>query len=113
MVEVATGGNGPSSNSPMNYMEYRCEGTPVETLPMLFRVPQKLFQYDPTDFYDVCTRGSDSMLGYGDVMIPGLLIAYCSAFDRIENIPYHLYFSISLISYCLGLIVTFTGNYFQ
>nr|XP_046917330.1 signal peptide peptidase-like 2A [Dermatophagoides farinae] len=113
MVEVATGGNGPSSNSPMNYMEYRCEGTPVETLPMLFRVPQKLFQYDPTDFYDVCTRGSDSMLGYGDVMIPGLLIAYCSAFDRIENIPYHLYFSISLISYCLGLIVTFTALIFM
>lgn len=107
MVEVASGGSTSSRN---NILENSCPGAiPAETLPMVFRVPRNLIQFDPNDLVDVCFPRTDSMLGFGDVVIPGLLIAYCSAFDRIKNIPF-VYFTFSMIFYAIGLILTFLGN---
>lgn len=107
MVEVASGG---STGSPRNnILENSCPGAiPAETLPMLFRIPRNL-AFDPNDLIDVCFPRTDSMLGFGDVVIPGLLIAYCSAFDRIKNIPF-VYFAVSMVFYSIGLILTFLGN---
>lgn len=105
MVEVATGGSGDS-----NVQSYRCKGKPVEILPMLFRVPKLLFNSNPTDAFDVCYSNVDSLLGFGDVMIPGLLVSYSFAYDLIRKVPYKLYFVASSISYVVGLITTFTGK---
>ncbi|KAF7488522.1 Signal peptide peptidase-like 2A [Sarcoptes scabiei] len=103
MVEVATGKNRSGSN----YLENRCDGPPIESIPMLFRVPYSIYGFNDFDIISVCLNKMDSMLGLGDVMIPGLLVSYCAAFDRIQNIPYRLYFFVSFFSYAIGLIFTF------
>ncbi|KAL6113347.1 sppl2a [Pungitius sinensis] len=48
-----------------------------------------------------------SILGYGDIIIPGLLVAYCSRFDVWVNSSKKVYFISCCIAYLLGMIVTF------
>ena len=73
MVEVATGGDSG------------------EQLPMVLKVPRL---YD--DPLHVCWRPY-SMLGYGDILVPGLLLSYCHAFDLLKNTPMKLYWITSVI----------------
>uniref|UniRef100_A0A667ZD19 Signal peptide peptidase-like 2A n=1 Tax=Myripristis murdjan TaxID=586833 RepID=A0A667ZD19_9TELE len=47
-----------------------------------------------------------SILGYGDIIVPGLLVAYCSKFDVWVNSS-KIYFVSCCIAYLLGMIVTF------
>eukprot|EP00811_Abedinium_folium_P036563 NODE_9261_length_1436_cov_5.907563.p1 GENE.NODE_9261_length_1436_cov_5.907563~~NODE_9261_length_1436_cov_5.907563.p1 ORF type:complete len:281 (+),score=73.02 NODE_9261_length_1436_cov_5.907563:274-1116(+) len=80
MVEVAKGG-----------------GT-GETVPMLLRVPAI---NDPF--------GSDRMLGFGDVALPGLLISFLHRLDVSNRLPTWScdgYFLPSVIGYFMGLIAT-------
>uniref|UniRef100_A0A3Q3KXN4 Uncharacterized LOC113122441 n=1 Tax=Mastacembelus armatus TaxID=205130 RepID=A0A3Q3KXN4_9TELE len=48
-----------------------------------------------------------SILGYGDIIVPGLLVAYCSRFDVWINSCKKIYFVSCCIAYLLGMIVTF------
>ncbi|XP_062244321.1 signal peptide peptidase-like 2A isoform X4 [Platichthys flesus] len=48
-----------------------------------------------------------SILGYGDIIVPGLLVAYCSRFDVWINSPKKIYFVSCCIAYLLGMILTF------
>ncbi|XP_031704650.1 signal peptide peptidase-like 2A isoform X4 [Anarrhichthys ocellatus] len=48
-----------------------------------------------------------SILGYGDIIVPGLLVAYCSRFDVWINSSRKIYFVCCCIAYLLGMIVTF------
>uniref|UniRef100_A0A8C2XSU4 Signal peptide peptidase like 2A n=1 Tax=Cyclopterus lumpus TaxID=8103 RepID=A0A8C2XSU4_CYCLU len=48
-----------------------------------------------------------SILGYGDIIVPGLLVAYCSRFDVWINSSKKIYFVCCCIAYLLGMIVTF------
>jgi signal peptide peptidase-like protein 2B len=98
MVDVATGGSTKS----------RC-GKPGEQLPMVLRVPHQLFRSDSTDPLDVCFPNRDSILGFGDILVPGLLVSYCHAFDLIFGIKYRIYYITTSICYGLGLITTFAG----
>ena len=57
-------------------------GGPAETLPVVFTVPRLLY---PLKLDTVCSDYLDrpySLLGYGDVGIPGLLVMLCLRFDR-------------------------------
>nr|XP_057944593.1 signal peptide peptidase-like 2A isoform X2 [Doryrhamphus excisus] len=45
------------------------------------------------------------ILGYGDIIVPGLLVAYCSKFDVWINSK--IYFFSSCLAYLLGMITTF------
>ena len=73
MVEVATGGGsgvsagtgGSASNA----------SNSEEQLPMVVRVPH--LGYDP---YNVCWPRY-SLLGFGDILVPGMLVAFCHGFD--------------------------------
>ncbi|XP_061734250.1 signal peptide peptidase-like 2A isoform X3 [Nerophis ophidion] len=47
-----------------------------------------------------------AILGFGDVIVPGLLVAYCSRFDVWINSKNKVYFLCSLIAYLLGMITT-------
>lgn len=78
MVAVATGG-----------------GT-GETVPMLLRIPS----FDPL--------GSDRMLGFGDVALPGLLVSYLRRFDLLgrKSGCRRGYFLPSVAGYFCGLCVT-------
>ncbi|XP_062404860.1 signal peptide peptidase-like 2A isoform X3 [Sardina pilchardus] len=48
-----------------------------------------------------------SILGYGDIIVPGLLIAYCHRFDVWTGSSKRVYFFSCTIAYFLGMIVTF------
>merc|ERR1719228_2662079 len=84
MVEVATG---HSSD---------------EQLPMVLKVPH--LSRDPGR---VCFVHTYSLLGFGDILVPGLLLSYAHSYDLLTGIKYKLYWSITTIAYILGLVATF------
>ncbi|KAM4708375.1 signal peptide peptidase-like 2B isoform 2-T2 [Discoglossus pictus] len=87
MVEVAAG---PSDS----YTQ--------EKLPMVLKVPR--LNSSPLA---LCDRPF-SLLGFGDILIPGLLVAYCHRFD-IQMQSSRIYFVACTIAYGIGLLVTFVA----
>lgn len=82
MIKVATGGEGAT-----------------EKLPILFMFPS--FSSSP---YRSC-KGY-SLLGFGDVLIPGLLVGFCHGFDlKVRSMK--VYFVASVCAYGVGLLCTF------
>merc|ERR1712212_1210938 len=84
MVEVATG---HSSD---------------EQLPMVLRVPHL-----STTPSRVCYMQTYSLLGFGDILVPGLLLSYAHSYDLLAGIKYKLYWIITSVAYILGLVATF------
>lgn len=84
MVEVATGGNSD------------------EQLPMVLRVPH--LSRDPSR---VCYVHTYSLLGFGDILVPGLLLSFAHSYDLLAGIKYKLFWAITSIAYILGLVATF------
>ncbi|XP_067275301.1 signal peptide peptidase-like 2A isoform X2 [Pseudorasbora parva] len=72
-----------------------------EKLPVVMRIPQfsALAQ-------NMCMM-QFSILGYGDIIIPGLLVAYCSRFDVWMGNSRRTYFISCAVAYAVGLVVTF------
>ncbi|XP_072261310.1 signal peptide peptidase-like 2B isoform X1 [Pyxicephalus adspersus] len=87
MVEVAAG---PSDSSTQ------------EKLPMVLKVPR--LNSSPLA---LCDRPF-SLLGFGDILVPGLLVAYCNRFD-IQIQSSRIYFLACTIAYGIGLLVTFVA----
>ncbi|XP_036168977.1 signal peptide peptidase-like 2B isoform X6 [Myotis myotis] len=85
MVEVATG---PADSATR------------EKLPMVLKVPR--LNASPLA---LCDRPF-SLLGFGDILVPGLLVAYCHRFD-IQVQSSRVYFVACTIAYGIGLLVTF------
>lgn len=76
----------------------------VQDLPVLMRVPLFLIG-DATACND-----SSAILGYGDIAIPGLAIAYCRSYDVIvKNKPW--YFLVAITCYGASLVLTFFMSY--
>jgi len=75
MVEVATGGDSG------------------EQIPMVLKVPP-LTTFNP---YGAC-QTLYSMLGFGDILVPGLLLSYCRSFDLLKKVPCSLYWVVSCLS---------------
>ena len=79
-------------------------GDEGESLPMLFLFPR------------LSHSGEFSMLGYGDVILPGLLIVHNLLFDNRKRdfgeINYY-YFFWSLLAYAVGMSLTFIALYFE
>ncbi|XP_033116742.1 signal peptide peptidase-like 2B [Anneissia japonica] len=86
MVEVATGSGGTK-----------------EQIPVLLQVPRLC-----TSVYSVCNATAYSMLGFGDILIPGLLISHCYAFDLKVNSK-RIYLISTSIAYGTGLLITFAA----
>ncbi|XP_071504392.1 signal peptide peptidase-like 2B [Diadema antillarum] len=82
MVKVATGGQASS-----------------EQIPVLLTVPR--FCHSA---FSVCNIYS--MLGFGDILVPGLLVGFCHTYDlKIKSS--RIYFITSVIAYGVGLVMTF------
>ncbi|CAI5978641.1 unnamed protein product [Closterium sp. NIES-64] len=82
MIEVATG-----------------ERTGGEGIPMLLKVPHIT---DPWGGY--------SVLGFGDVVLPGLLIVFTRRYDCItKKMGMDGYYLPAIIGYAVGLLLTFVG----
>ena len=75
MVEVATGGD------------------TGEQLPMVLKVPHLS---STSEFARACGVPY-SMLGFGDILVPGLLLSYCHSFDLYVATPCKLYWFITNI----------------
>ncbi|XP_038610400.1 signal peptide peptidase-like 2B [Tachyglossus aculeatus] len=71
-----------------------------EKLPLVFRVP-RLGHWPLAP----CRRPF-SILGLGDVVVPGLLVAYCGRFDTWRRSG-RVYFAACTAAYGLGLMLTF------
>jgi len=84
MVEVATGHDSD------------------EQLPMVLKVPH--LSRDPAR---VCYINTYSLLGFGDILVPGLLLSYAHSYDLLADIKCKLYWSITTLAYILGLVATF------
>uniref|UniRef100_A0A8C8DQC8 PA domain-containing protein n=1 Tax=Oryzias sinensis TaxID=183150 RepID=A0A8C8DQC8_9TELE len=74
---------------------------PSEKLPVVMRVP-----WFSAWAQNLCWM-QFSILGYGDIIVPGLLVAYCSRFDVWVGSSKRIYFISSCLAYLLGLILTF------
>jgi signal peptide peptidase-like protein 2B len=75
MVEVATGG-GSESN---------------ERLPLLIMIPQL------RTLRSVCSVRGYSLLGFGDIIIPGLLVCFANAFDVARGYARKPYFITAML----------------
>ncbi|XP_053558999.1 signal peptide peptidase-like 2B isoform X2 [Bombina bombina] len=73
-----------------------------EKLPMVLKVPR--LNASPLA---LCDRPF-SLLGFGDILVPGLLVAYCHRFD-IQMQSSRIYFVACTIAYGIGLLVTFVA----
>ncbi|OWF35271.1 signal peptide peptidase-like 2B [Mizuhopecten yessoensis] len=90
MVDVATGGS----------------STTGEQLPMVFAVPR----LTPSPL-NVCDLPM-SLLGFGDIIIPGLLVGFNHGIDlKVQSRK--VYFTASVIGYGVGLLFTFAALYFM
>ncbi len=76
MEEVATGGDSG------------------EQLPMVLKVPQM-----DSNPYHVC-YSAYSMLGFGDLLVPGLLLSFCHSFDLFKGTPMKVYWLVANICKC-------------
>ncbi|MCL7051613.1 hypothetical protein MKW94_013458 [Papaver nudicaule] len=72
-----------------------------EAIPMLLRIPRF---FDPWGGYD--------MIGFGDILFPGLLVAFAFRYDRASKKGVlNGYFLWLTIGYGVGLIFTYIGLY--
>ncbi|KAM9826670.1 signal peptide peptidase-like 2A isoform 1-T1 [Syngnathus typhle] len=103
MVQVALGPGASGEKTQGNIVEVPAEPqTPSETLPVVMRVPRF------SAWAQNLCHMQFSVLGYGDIIVPGLLVAYCSRFDVWINSTRKVYFLTSCIAYLLGMLTTFT-----
>ncbi|XP_004471602.1 signal peptide peptidase-like 2A isoform X2 [Dasypus novemcinctus] len=72
-----------------------------EKLPVVIRVPKLIY----FSVMRVCLMPV-SILGFGDIIVPGLLIAYCRRFD-VHTGSSSIYYVSSTIAYAVGMILTF------
>ncbi|XP_036926202.1 signal peptide peptidase-like 2C [Sturnira hondurensis] len=87
MVEVASGPADSSSR---------------ERLPMVLRVPRLGFSA-----LTLCDQPF-TILGFGDIVVPGFLVAYCHRFD-VQMRSRQIYFMACTVAYAVGLLVTFAA----
>lgn len=72
-----------------------------EAIPMLLRIPRF---FDPWGSYD--------MIGFGDILFPGLLVAFCYRYDRLNKKGIlGGYFLWLTIGYAFGLFLTYLALY--
>ncbi|XP_033022443.1 signal peptide peptidase-like 2A isoform X1 [Lacerta agilis] len=103
MVEVATGPTDSGEKNDGSLVEASAgRSAPHEKLPVVIRVPRLAFSA-----LTLCSRPF-SLLGYGDIALPGLLVAYCHRFD-VQTSSSSVYFISSTIAYAIGMLVTFAG----
>ncbi|XP_032726950.1 signal peptide peptidase-like 2C [Lontra canadensis] len=87
MVEVASG--------PTDSLSH-------ERLPMVLKVPRLSFSA-----LTLCDQPF-SILGFGDIVVPGFLVAYCHRFD-VQIRSRQVYFMACTTAYAVGLLVTFVA----
>ncbi|XP_042239174.1 signal peptide peptidase-like 2B [Homarus americanus] len=79
-------------------------GASKEQLPMVLKVPNLAY----LEISTICQLTDNfNLLGFGDILIPGLLVSFVHSFDLRVGTPCRLYYLVNLIGYGTGLVVTF------
>ncbi|XP_059557436.1 signal peptide peptidase-like 2A isoform X1 [Myotis daubentonii] len=103
MVELAAGPFGNNEKNDGNLVEATGQpSAPHEKLPVVIKVPKLAY----FSVMSVCPMPV-SILGFGDIIVPGLLIAYCRRFDEQTGSSSSIYYVSSTIAYAVGMIITF------
>nr|KAF6393873.1 signal peptide peptidase like 2A [Pipistrellus kuhlii] len=103
MVELAAGPFGNNEKNDGNLVEATAQpSAPHEKLPVVIKVPKLAY----FSVMSVCPMPV-SILGFGDIIVPGLLIAFCRRFDQQTNSSSSIYYVSSTIAYAVGMIITF------
>ncbi|XP_020835841.1 signal peptide peptidase-like 2A isoform X2 [Phascolarctos cinereus] len=71
-----------------------------EKLPVVIKVPRLIY----FSAMSVCLAPV-SILGFGDIIVPGLLVAYCRRFDI--HVGSSIYYVSCVIAYAVGMLLTF------
>ncbi|KAK6920116.1 PA domain [Dillenia turbinata] len=75
------------------------DGSGEDGIPMLLKIPR---MFDPWGGY--------SIIGFGDILLPGLLVAFSLRYDWLANRKLGAgYFLWAMIAYGLGLLVTYVA----
>ncbi|KQK80384.1 hypothetical protein AAES_93995 [Amazona aestiva] len=93
MVEVAAGPFGNSEKG-LDIIDS------LARLPVVIRVPR--LGYSASTLCDM----PFSLLGFGDIIVPGLLVAYCRRFD-VQTSSSSVYYISCTIAYAIGMVLTF------
>ncbi|XP_072551287.1 signal peptide peptidase-like 2A isoform X2 [Salminus brasiliensis] len=102
MVQVALGPGAGGEKGDGDVVEVPADPSPsYEKLPVVMRIPRFSAWAQ-----NLCGM-QFSILGYGDIIVPGLLVAYCHRFDVWTGSSNRIYFISCTIAYCVGLAVTF------
>ncbi|XP_066198773.1 signal peptide peptidase-like 2A isoform X1 [Saccopteryx leptura] len=102
MIELAAGPFGNNEKNDGNLVEATAQpSAPHEKLPVVLKVPKLAY----FSVMSACVMPV-SILGFGDIIVPGLLIAYCRRFDEQTGSSY-IYYVSSTIAYAVGMILTF------
>uniref|UniRef100_A0A8C3M098 Signal peptide peptidase-like 2A n=1 Tax=Chrysolophus pictus TaxID=9089 RepID=A0A8C3M098_CHRPC len=72
----------------------------ITKLPVVIRVPR--LEYSAATLCDM----PFSLLGFGDIIVPGLLVAYCRRFD-VQTSSSSVYYVSCTIAYAVGMVLTF------
>ncbi|KAI5616600.1 signal peptide peptidase-like 2A precursor, partial [Silurus asotus] len=101
MVQVALGPGAGGEKGGGDVM-IPADPTPTyEKLPVVMRIPRFSAWAE-----NLCEM-QFSILGYGDIIIPGLLVAYCHRFDVWIGSSNRIYYVSCAVAYTLGLVLTF------
>ncbi|XP_006013268.1 signal peptide peptidase-like 2A isoform X2 [Latimeria chalumnae] len=101
MVEVAAGPSSDSERTDGHMVEVLAEpSAPQEKLPVVIKVPRLI-----PSVQTLCGMPF-SLLGFGDIILPGLLVAYCRKFDVWMNSS-AIYYMSCAIAYAVGMVLTF------
>lgn len=95
MMKIATGGSCFGSTNSLAISQ-------GEQIPVVFKVPA-LGEYPSNVIV------SYALLGFGDIIIPGVLVSFNHRFD-VRTGTCRIYFISTVIAYGLGLFMAFVGN---
>lgn len=115
MEAVAFGGkdsqtSGSQDWSNIQFSPDRTNKNPINRLPVVITVPHLSPSKRLCDFY---YEYSYSLLGLGDILIPGISVNYNIIFDYSIHNKFPVYFFINCLAYIFGLMLAFIGLIFM
>jgi len=116
MEAVAFGGRDAQESSgsqDWNNLQFNLNSSKTDSinrLPVVIIVPHLSSTKRLCDFY---YNYSYSLLGLGDLLIPGLSINYAIIFDLAKSNRFPIYFIVNIIAYFIGLMLAFIGLIFM
>lgn len=85
-------------------MKSRCDASRKDQVPNGLKMPKLLLDDYIMNLSNSCLEELNYSIPYMHIFIPGLLTCYCFFMDKVLKIRYHLYFTLSIVSYAISLI---------